>query len=144
MRIGLHDAERDHMKGKTFPNFALMKLSAYHKARGDAVEIWNPVNNAAYGVVYSSKVFDFTPENPYLPANTVKGGTGYGLTTCPRRLTRWPRITPCTPAVITPSATSQEAVQIVAGGVMSTARRATSGPTPTGGRSSGPTRTSWF
>ncbi len=81
MRVGLHDAERDHMKGKTFPNFALMKLSAYHKARGDTVEIWNPINNAAYGVVYSSKVFDFTPENPYLPANTVKGGTGYGLFT---------------------------------------------------------------
>ena len=31
--------------------------------------------------VYSSKVFDFTPENPYLPPDTVKGGTGYGLFT---------------------------------------------------------------
>jgi len=79
MIVGLHDAERDHMRGKTFPNFALMKLSAFHKARGDTVEWWNAINNANYGAVYSSKVFDFTPENPYLPENTIKGGTGYGL-----------------------------------------------------------------
>ena len=82
MIIGLHDAERDHMPGKTFPNFALMKLSAFHKARGDIVEWWNPLMNLVknhYGLVYSSKVFDFTPENLYLPENTIKGGTGYGL-----------------------------------------------------------------
>lgn len=79
MLIGLHDAERDHMRGKTFPNFALMKLSAFHRARGDTVEWWNALYNADYGAVYSSKVFDFTPENPYLPGNTIKGGTGYGL-----------------------------------------------------------------
>jgi len=84
MIVGLHDAERDHMPGKTFPNLALMKLSAFHKARGDTVEIWNPLMNLVphhYGVVYSSKVFDFTPENPYLPPDTIKGGTGYGLYT---------------------------------------------------------------
>jgi sulfur transfer complex TusBCD TusB component (DsrH family) len=67
------------MPGKSFPNLALMKISAYHKARGDAVEWWNPLNNAIFGTVYSSKVFDFTPENPYLPEHTVKGGTGHGL-----------------------------------------------------------------
>ena len=32
MRIGLHDAEKEYMKRKTFPNYALMKISAYHKA----------------------------------------------------------------------------------------------------------------
>ena len=32
-----------------------------------------------YDRVYSSKVFTFTPVNPYLPENTVKGGTGYGI-----------------------------------------------------------------
>ena len=84
MLIGLHDAERDHMPGKTFPNFALMKIAAYHKARGDTVEWWNPLMNLIkrhYGAVYSSKVFDFTPENMYLPPDTIKGGTGYGLYT---------------------------------------------------------------
>jgi hypothetical protein len=79
MIIGLHDAERDHMKNKSFPNFALMKISAYHRARGDSVHWWNALYNPQYDKVYSSKVFDFTPENPYLPPDTIKGGTGYGL-----------------------------------------------------------------
>ena len=81
MIIGLHDAEKDHMKNKSFPNFALMKLSAYHKARGDTVQWWNALDNPLYDKVYSSKVFDFTPENMYLPPDTIKGGTGYGLYT---------------------------------------------------------------
>jgi len=79
MIIGLHDAERDSIPGKSFPNFALMKISAYHKARGDTVEWWCAFNNPLYGAVYSSKVFDFTPENLYLPPDVIKGGTGYGL-----------------------------------------------------------------
>lgn len=75
MRIGLHDAEKEYMKNKSFPNYALMKISAWHKAKGDAVEWWNPLYG--YDRVYSSKVFDFTPADPYLPENTVRGGTGY-------------------------------------------------------------------
>lgn len=99
MTVGLHDAEFEHIKGKSFPNYALMKISAWHKQRGDKVEMFIPIdpnepeqlsfisldgyppkrNANAYDVVYSSKVFDFTPENPYLPANTIKGGTGYDV-----------------------------------------------------------------
>ncbi|WP_304584790.1 radical SAM protein [Acutalibacter muris] len=80
MRVGLHDAESEHFRGKKkFPNYALMKISAWHKARGDTVEWWKPLG--LFDRVYSSKVFDFTPENPYLPPDTVKGGTGYGLFT---------------------------------------------------------------
>ncbi len=75
MQTGLHDAEMEHIKGKIFPNYALMKISAWHKAQGDNVEWWNPLKN--YDVVYSSKIFDFTPENPYLPENTIRGGSGY-------------------------------------------------------------------
>ncbi|MBR1442872.1 MAG: radical SAM protein [Firmicutes bacterium] len=77
IKIGLHDAEMDSMPKKTFPNYALMKISAYHKSIGDNVEWWLPINQ--YDKVYSSKVFDFTPENDYLPPDTIKGGTGYGL-----------------------------------------------------------------
>ena len=59
MKIGLHDAEKEHFrKTKTFPNFALMKISSWHKHRGDAVEWWNPLFR--YDRVYSSKIFDFT------------------------------------------------------------------------------------
>lgn len=75
MRVGLHDAEKAHFKHKTFPNYALMKISAYHKTAGDVVEWWNPLYK--YDRVYSSKVFDFTPDDPYLPDGTVRGGTGY-------------------------------------------------------------------
>ncbi len=75
--IGLHDAEKDYFKGKTFPNYALMKISAWHKAQGDVVEWWNPLYR--YDRVYSSKIFDFTPADPYLYLvdDLVRGGTGY-------------------------------------------------------------------
>lgn len=72
MKIGLHDSDRTG-----FPNLALMKLSAYHKAQGDTVEWWIPM--IQYDRVYSSKVFTFTPEEPMLPTDTIKGGTGYGI-----------------------------------------------------------------
>lgn len=72
MRIGLHDSD-----STGFPNLALMKLSAWHKSIGDVVEWWTPL--LPYDRVYSSKVFTFTPENPYLPPDTIKGGTGYGI-----------------------------------------------------------------
>lgn len=75
MKIGLHDADKDHLKGKAFPNYALMKISAYYKSRGHHIEWWNPLLH--YDHVYSSKVFDFTPNNQYLPDSTVRGGTGY-------------------------------------------------------------------
>lgn len=75
MYIGLHDAEKEYLKNKTFPNYALMKISAWHKAQGDEVEWWNPLYK--YDRVYSSKIFDFTPENEYLPDDAIKGGTGY-------------------------------------------------------------------
>lgn len=78
MRIGLHDAEADHFRTyDKFPNYAIMKISAWHKAQGDTVEWWNPM--LQYDKVYSSKVFEFTPENEYLPEDTIKGGTGYGI-----------------------------------------------------------------
>ena len=78
MKIGLHDSEKDYLKRKIFPNYALMKISAWHKLQGDTVEWWNPIAGQ-YDKVYSSKIFDFTPENPYLPPDAIKGGTGYDI-----------------------------------------------------------------
>lgn len=76
MKIALHDAEKEHFKKeKTFPNYALMKIAAWHKAAGDTVQWWNPLYK--YDRVYSSKIFDFTPDDPYLPEDTILGGTGY-------------------------------------------------------------------
>jgi hypothetical protein len=77
--IGLHDAEYDYKPKKTFPNLALMRISTYHKNRGDKVEWWDK-DKKNYDLVYSSKTFGFTPENPHLPKTGIKkGGTGYGL-----------------------------------------------------------------
>ena len=62
-----------------FPNLALMKISAYHKARGDQVEWYNPL--CKYDKVYIAKVFSFTPDyGYYINADQVeKGGTGYDI-----------------------------------------------------------------
>ena len=60
MKIGLIDVD-----GHSFPNLALMKLSAYHKARGDTVEWWWS-DKVHYDVVYMSKVFSnaYSPDIP--------------------------------------------------------------------------------
>ena len=76
MKIGLIDVDSHN-----FPNLALMKISAYHKAQGDEVEWW--WGWGQYDRVYMSKVFDdtYSPDHPE-PVNTkeiIKGGTGYGL-----------------------------------------------------------------
>lgn len=84
MYVGLHDADAAHFKRKNkFPNYALMKISAYHKRRGDAVEWWQgEIFNNLYDRIYSAKIFDFTLENPFLPERTIKGGTGYNVKSC--------------------------------------------------------------
>lgn len=69
------------MDGHNFPNLALMKISAYHKMRGDEVEWAFPM--ATYDIVYQSKVFDdtYSPDIDWIPQadKIIKGGTGYGL-----------------------------------------------------------------
>jgi hypothetical protein len=78
MKIGLIDVDGHH-----FPNLALMKLSAWHKARGDTVEWWWS-DLFHYDIVYMAKVFSdtYTQDHPE-PMNTervIKGGTGYAIT----------------------------------------------------------------
>jgi hypothetical protein len=74
MRIGLIDVD-----GHRYPNLALMKLSAWHKMRGDSVEWCVPLDH--YDVVYQSKVFDetYSPDIDWVPNAdmVIKGGTGY-------------------------------------------------------------------
>ena len=59
------------------PNLALMKISAYHKAKGDTVSWFDMFET--YDKVYSSKVFSYSQDFDYYPAGieTVKGGSGY-------------------------------------------------------------------
>lgn len=74
MRIALHKADKS-----CFPSLPLMKLSAWHKTKGDRVSLYLPLFKNSYDLVYSSKVFSWTAADPNLPRDTVKGGTGYGL-----------------------------------------------------------------
>lgn len=75
--IGLIDVD-----GHNFPNLALMRISAWHKAQGDFVEWYQPpLFRPWYDIVYMSKVFSdaYSPDVPE-PTNAgkvVKGGTGY-------------------------------------------------------------------
>ena len=73
MRIGLIAV--DGRNG--FPNLALMRLSNWHKRRGDTVEWWTGFTH--YDRVYMSKVFTFTPDFDTVinAEEIVTGGTGY-------------------------------------------------------------------
>lgn len=77
MKIGLIDVD-----GHNFPNLALMRISAYHKARGDDVEWWWS-DFVHYDIVYMSKIFSDAyskdiPE-PLNADRVIKGGTGYAI-----------------------------------------------------------------
>lgn len=76
MKIAMIDVD-----GHNFPSLPLMKLSAWHKQKGDNVAWYDPLT-AWYDppdLVYMAKVFTFTPDYPY-PVNAekvIRGGTGY-------------------------------------------------------------------
>ena len=77
MKVGMLDVD-----GHKWPNLCQMKLSAYHKLKGDTVERWTP--EGRYDVVYKSKVFtDLYSRDNYDVRNAeqvICGGTGYGST----------------------------------------------------------------
>ena len=76
MKIGLIDVD-----GHRWPNLCLMKLSAYHKARGDTVE-WHD-GRRRYDLVYMSRVFTDSYSKDFAGRiradQIIRGGTGYGL-----------------------------------------------------------------
>ena len=74
MKIGIIDVD-----GHNFPNIALMKLSAWHKAQGDSVEWYDPMFSGHLDKVYMSKVFSFTPDYiyPITADEIIQGGSGY-------------------------------------------------------------------
>lgn len=89
MKVGLIDVDFDAKVGgvsrrfgntaaSVFPNLALMKLSAYHKAKGDDVDWYMPFSDR-YDVVDKSKVFSFAKEDGQVinADKVLYGGTGY-------------------------------------------------------------------
>lgn len=75
MNIGIVDVD-----GHNFPNFALMKIAAWHKSHGDNVEMALPMFGD-YDRVYQSKIFTFTHDCIDFNGRceVVRGGTGYDV-----------------------------------------------------------------
>lgn len=73
-KIGLIDVD-----GHNYPNIPLMKISAYHKQKGDSVEWYDPMFSDDMDIVYMSKVFSFTEDYiyPIRAKKIIQGGSGY-------------------------------------------------------------------
>lgn len=74
MNIGLISVDSN------YPNLALMKISAWHKNKGDKVEWYNPFDH--YDKLYMAKVFSFTEDYLQYITNAdciEKGETGYDI-----------------------------------------------------------------
>lgn len=88
IEIGLIDVDSHN-----FPNLCLMKLSAYHKAKGHTVEWWNA--KGRYDLVYKSRVFTDTYSKDTITVTNAEqvifGGTGYDTKTACRR--KWNTVT---------------------------------------------------
>ena len=68
-RIGLLDVD------SKIPNLALMKVSAWHKARGDSVGWYMPLFDD-FDEVYASKIFKFSSDELIDYERMIVGGTG--------------------------------------------------------------------
>ena len=76
MNVALIDVD-----GHNFPSLPLMKISAWHKRKGDIVKWYDPLTawKEPPDLAYMTKVFTFTPDYPH-PVNArevIRGGTGY-------------------------------------------------------------------
>ena len=75
LKIGLFDID------SKYHNLALMKLSTYHKQKGDETELYKPIFIKTYDRVYISKIFTkFHINECYIPKNFYRaGGSGFNL-----------------------------------------------------------------
>lgn len=78
MKVGLVDVD-----GHNYPNLPLMKISVWHKTRGDHVEWYSPMFSGHMDRVYLSKIFSFTPDYdlPIDADEVIRGGSGYCIET---------------------------------------------------------------
>lgn len=84
MKIGIIDVDCHGAKKKwgatQYPNLALCKIAAYHRAKGDTVEWATAFEH--YDMLYMAKIFNFSPDDLtcYNADTIIKGGTGYSIT----------------------------------------------------------------
>jgi hypothetical protein len=72
MKIGLYNIE------PKINNTALMKISQYHKTKGDNVEWFIDWNWDNYDKIHCSSLFNFTNKSQ-VPENAICGGTGFDI-----------------------------------------------------------------
>lgn len=74
MKVGLFDID------SKYHNLALMKLSAWHKQKGDEVEFYKPLWHSTYDKIYCSKIFTkANKNNNYRTSNMICGGSGIDI-----------------------------------------------------------------
>jgi len=91
LNIGIIDSDQQQRRIFNYPNLSLMKISGYHKSKGDTVSLisYDDVTGLfrnSYDKIYLSKVFT-KPELPPIIANDdsiIKGGTGLFFDKSPR------------------------------------------------------------
>ena len=79
-KIGIVDADLLHRPRHRFPNLACMKISGFHKSRGDDTELVLDYERIGeYDQIYLSKVFTDSdvPEEVFHTEKLVYGGTGF-------------------------------------------------------------------
>ncbi len=72
MNIGLYNID------SKYPNYALMKLSTWHKEQGDSVNWYSPIEAPLFDKVYASSIFTWT-QKEYIRDNMICGGTGFDI-----------------------------------------------------------------
>jgi len=74
MKIGLFDID------SKYHNLALMKISAYHKQKGDEVEFYKSLWHSTYDKIYCSKIFTKADKNgDYRTDDMICGGSGINI-----------------------------------------------------------------
>lgn len=74
MNVGLYNLE------PRIVNSAMMRVSMFHKRRGDSVELYKHENHSSYSRIYAFSIFDFTPKR-FVTRNMITGGTGFNIRT---------------------------------------------------------------
>jgi len=72
MKIGLYNLE------PKIVNSAMMRVSSYHKKRGDQVERYGVLKHDEYNMIYAFSIFNFTPK-PFIRIDMIKGGSGFDI-----------------------------------------------------------------
>ena len=74
MNVALYDVD------SKIPNLALMKLSRFHRERGDSVSRFDSLWAATYDKIYASKIFEYSDGSLLDPGQMEIGGTGWDKT----------------------------------------------------------------